>query len=480
MSIEYNFQAFPNSISNVFVYQIFPDRFSRGNNDYLLENFNFKDWEEPPNRQGYRGGDLFGVANKLDYLKNIGFNCISLNPIFSSASNHRYHTYDYFSVDPLLGGNRALDFLIEEIHKRKMFLVLDGVFNHCGRGFWPFHHLIENGLNSPYSNWFKLFQDPINPYPKNNESCGYNCWWNDPALPKFNFDNEKVQDYLISVGKHWANRGIDGWRLDVAKEIPFSFWDKFNIEMKKINPNLWVIGEIWGDARKWLDKKYFDGVMNYRIGWSTLSWVSDIKIESSYKNPSYPLRNLSSKDYIEILNKTHSWYSREVDLCNLNLLDSHDVPRALNTLKNDLKSLKLALLLLFLNRGVPCIYYGTEIGLSGGQEPGCREPFPWSNNYDFDLREFIHNLINFRKVYIDQINIGIKWTPIGEDVIMGTVNNKDIKSNNNLNIIVNRSRKKNFKISKNISKIIFGSDDFYNFNQNLNSQSFICFKDYIE
>ena len=97
--------------------------------------------------------------------------------------------------------------------------------------------------------------------------------------------------------------------------------------MKKINPNLWVIGEIWGDARKWLDKKYFDGVMNYRIGWSTLSWVSDIKLESSYKNPSYPLRNLSSKDYIEILNKTHSWYSREVDLCNLNLLDSHDVPR---------------------------------------------------------------------------------------------------------------------------------------------------------
>ena len=105
-----------------------------------------------------------------------------------------------------------------------------------------------------------------------------------------------------------------------SKRNTFTFWDRFNYQMKKINSEVWVVGEIWGDARKWLDKQYFDGVMNYRIGWSTLSWVSDFKLSSSYKNPLYPLKNISSKKYIEIINLTHSWYSDKNDKCNLNLL----------------------------------------------------------------------------------------------------------------------------------------------------------------
>ena len=129
-------------VENAVVYQIFPDRFKRSKKSCTNNNLEFLNWEDPPELQGFRGGDLFGVIEKLDYLNEMGINCIYLNPIFSSAANHRYHTYDYFRIDPILGGDEALYSLIDELHKRDMFIVLDGVFNHCGRGFWPFHHII--------------------------------------------------------------------------------------------------------------------------------------------------------------------------------------------------------------------------------------------------------------------------------------------------------------------------------------------------
>ena len=459
----------PSWVENAVVYQIFPDRFKRSKKSCTNNNLEFLNWEDPPEFQGFRGGDLFGVLEKLDYLNEMGINCIYLNPIFSSAANHRYHTYDYFRIDPILGGDEALYSLIDELHKRDMFIVLDGVFNHCGRGFWPFHHIIENGKSSPYKNWFNLHETPFNPYPKKNETCGYDCWWNDPALPKFNFKNKEVEDFLLSVGKYWVEKGIDGWRLDVAKEIPFSFWDKFNYEMKSINSEVWVVGEIWGDARKWLNKKYFDGVMNYRVGWSTLSWVADFKLTSPYKNPFYPLKNLTSKDYLNILNITESWYSKENNIGNLNLLDSHDVPRALNTLDKDIKSLKLALFLLLLNKGVPCIYYGTEIGLSGGTEPYCRESFPSTNQFKIDIREFIKAIIKFRRKFRVSIKEGIKWTSLEENIICGNLNSKKYK----IIVFVNRSKLSEFYLPKKYSKIILKSDEFIS-EEVLAPQSFIC------
>ena len=462
----------PSWVEIAVVYQIFPDRFKRSKKSCTNNNLEFLNWEDPPELQGFRGGDLFGVIEKLDYLNEMGINCIYLNPIFSSAANHRYHTYDYFRIDPILGGDEALYSLIDELHKRDMFIVLDGVFNHCGRGFWPFHHIIENGKSSPYKNWFNLHETPFNPYPKKNETCGYDCWWNDPALPKFNFKNKAVEDFLLSVGKYWVEKGIDGWRLDVAKEIPFSFWDKFNYEMKSINSEIWVVGEIWGDARKWLNKKYFDGVMNYRVGWSTLSWVADFKLNSPYKNPFYPLKNLTSKEYLNILNITESWYSKENNIGNLNLLDSHDVPRALNTLDKDIKSLKLALFLLLLNKGVPCIYYGTEIGLSGGSEPYCRESFPSTNQFKIDIREFIKAIIKFRRKFRVSIKEGIKWTSPEENIICGNLNSKKYK----IIVFVNRSKLSEFYLPKKYSKIIFKSDESIS-EEVLAPQSFICYLD---
>ena len=134
----------PSWIEESVVYQIFPDRFRRSRK--LKAKNNFMNITEEPNFNGFFGGDLYGIIDSLEYLKNLGITCISLNPIFSSAANHRYHTYDYFQVDPLLGGNEAFDLLLEEIHQRNMYLVLDGVFNHSGRGFYAFHHIVELSL----------------------------------------------------------------------------------------------------------------------------------------------------------------------------------------------------------------------------------------------------------------------------------------------------------------------------------------------
>ena len=471
-SIEY--KKSPSWIEESVVYQIFPDRFRRSRK--LKAKNNFMNITEEPNFNGFFGGDLYGIIDSLEYLKNMGITCISLNPIFSSAANHRYHTYDYFQVDPLLGGNEAFDLLLEEIHQRNMHLVLDGVFNHSGRGFYAFHHIVENGTKSPYKDWFKIYKDKINPYPNNEEKCGYECWWNDPALPKFNFSNREVQNYLLSVASYWAKRGIDGWRLDVAKEIPFSFWDKFNTEMKRINPEIWVLGEIWGDARKWMNKNYFDGIMNYRIGWSTISWVSDKKLNSTYKNALYPIKNLNSKEYIDTINKTFSWYTNDANKSNLNLLDSHDVPRALNTLK-DFKCLKLALFLLFLYKGVPSIYYGTEVGLSGGGDPLCREPFPWGIKPKVDLRPFIKELINFRKKNYSLIKNGIILNYIEEDVLVVNFKeqNSEIEKKSSLKTIyVNRSKKNYFRIPKSYSKVTYFSEETNKKIMDLPPQAFVC------
>ena len=362
----------------------------------------------------------------------MGITCIYLTPIFSSASNHRYHTFDYLQVDPLLGGNAALDALISAMRQRGMRLVLDGVFNHCGRGFWAFHHLVENGERSPYRDWFHVYQWPLRPYPAAGEDCGYACWWSVPDLPKFNHGNPAVQDYLLKVGRYWLERGIDGWRLDVPEEVPAEFWAEFRRMVRSVNPEAWIVGEIWGDARPWLGGEHFDGVMNYRLGWSSLCWAAAGEIEAGYNNPDYPLQPLGAEALIAIWEMTSGWYRPEVNQSQMNLLDSHDVPRALHSLKGDVDALKLALLLLFLQPGAPCIYYGTEAGLSGGPEPSCREAFPWDVPWNVDLRPFINELVQLRKRYPLLRKEGLRWRSEGADGLRG--------EGSNLRVLLNRSR----------------------------------------
>src|SRR4051812_22144268 len=159
----------PEWVKHAVFYQIFPDRFARSPRVKHPRGVTFEPWGTPPEEQGYQGGDLLGVADHLDYLKQLGATAIYLNPIFASASNHRYHTFDYFQVDPLLGGNAALRTLLDEAHAMDMRVVLDGVFNHASRGFWQFHHILENGADSPYIDWFTVHGWPLRPYRESEE-----------------------------------------------------------------------------------------------------------------------------------------------------------------------------------------------------------------------------------------------------------------------------------------------------------------------
>ena len=184
----------PEWVKHAVFYQIFPDRFARSQRIAHPPGIQFKPWGAPPKEQGFQGGDLLGIVDKLDYLQDLGINAIYLNPIFASASNHRYHTYDYYQVDPLLGGNNALRELLDEAHRRDIRIVLDGVFNHASRGFWAFHHILENGGNSPYLDWFIIYDWPLRPYSSDAENPpNYAAWWNLPALPKFNINNPGVR-----------------------------------------------------------------------------------------------------------------------------------------------------------------------------------------------------------------------------------------------------------------------------------------------
>ena len=430
--------TFPSWVAEAVVYQVFPDRFRRSGRVEAQQGLALQPWGTDPAEQGFQGGDLYGVIDALDHLQGLGVTCLYLTPVFRSAANHRYHAYDYFEVDPLLGGNAALDALIVAVHQRGMRLILDGVFNHCGCGFWAFHHLLENGDRSPYREWFHVHQWPLRPYPRKGQDSGYGCWWNDPALPKFNHEHAPVQEYLLAVGRRWLERGIDGWRLDVPDEVPAAFWVDFRRMVKAVNPEAWIVGEIWGDARSWLQGEHFDGVMNYRLGWSSLCWVAGSRLRRSYRNPMYPLRPLETEALLEIWSETQGWYAQEVNRCQLNLLDSHDVPRALHSLKGDVAALSLALLLLMLQPGAPCLYYGTEVGLEGGPEPACREAMPWEAPWPHDLRSMIVILTKIRQQVEAVRECGLSWQAYTPDGLIGRAPE--------VVVVVNRSRRKTLQL----------------------------------
>ena len=154
----------------------------------------------------------------LDYLQELGVNALYLNPIFQSTANHRYHTYDYYHVDPMLGGNDALRHLLDAAHQRGMHVILDGVFNHASRGFFQFNDILENGAASPYLDWFHVTGWPLHAYDTSRKP-NYGAWWGLHALPKFNTETPAVREFLWSIGRHWIEQGIDGWRMDVPGEI---------------------------------------------------------------------------------------------------------------------------------------------------------------------------------------------------------------------------------------------------------------------
>jgi neopullulanase len=405
----------PDWVQDAIFYQIFPDRFARSKR---LPDLGFEPWDTPPTYHGFKGGDLYGIAERLGYLQDLGITALYLNPVFASASNHRYHTYDYYNVDPILGGTGALRLLLDEAHNRNIRVVLDGVFNHASRGFWQFHHVLENGEGSPYRDWFYFDPERLKgnrrwgAYPatgelhalKNGEgslrALGYQAWWDLPALPKLNTNTPAVREFLFGVAEHWIRFGIDGWRLDVPAEIDDdAFWQEFRRRVRAINPEAYIVGEIWHEASRWLQGDQFDAVMNYLVTAAVMSFCGGSNVDMNIVNQAGGLRGhiqpgMNAPQFADEIDRLTNLYSPEITRSQLNLFDSHDMPRFVTCVRDDVHSLQLAMLFMFAYPGAPCLFYGDEIGLTGGHDPDCRKSFPW------DASRWNHDLLNYTKAII--------------------------------------------------------------------------------
>jgi len=361
----------PEWVKDAIFYQIFPDTFARSTR--VPKPGGIMPWDTLPGPHGYKGGDLLGVLEHLDYLIDLGINAIYFCPIFQSASNHRYHTHDYLKVDPMLGGDAALRELLDAAHARGVRIVLDGVFNHASRGFFQFNDILENGLKSAYVDWFiiKDKNKPLDPYNARAIAHGqskwktnYQCWWDLPPLPKFNTNNPEVREFLWGVAEHWIRFGIDGWRLDVPTEIDDEpFWQEFRRRVKAANPEAYIVGEIWHPAPEWLRGDRFDAVMNYVFNRAVQGFFGGDKLDTRVRPGGYRLRPLNAKEFAAQIEEMIAMYPWEVTQVQLNLLGSHDTPRILSILGHDRDRLKLAFLFQMTMPGAPCIYYGDEIGM---------------------------------------------------------------------------------------------------------------------
>ena len=347
----------PDWVKDAIFYQIFPDRFCRSERYRAVGKF--VPWNSRPTRENMFGGNLAGVEDKLKYIAGLGVNAIYLCPIFKSNSNHRYHTVDYFEIDPVLGTLKDFDRLVKKAHKLGLRVILDGVFNHCSRGFFQFNSLMELGQNSPYVDWFHVKGWPLNAY---SGKPNYECWWNYPALPKFNTGCPDVREYLFSVGEYWTARGIDGWRLDVPNEIDDdSFWQEFRRRVKAINPEAYIVGEIWDAPERWLQGDQFDGVMNYLFRKAVMKFLFD-------EHP------ISTEEFCSRLREAFPEGRGDIPM---NLLGSHDTTRLRSQPRASWDRIRLALTLMFFLPGAPCVYYGEELGMEGGKDPDNRRSVPW-------------------------------------------------------------------------------------------------------
>ena len=375
----------PYWVEDAIFYQIFPDRFANG--DTQNDPPNVQPWGSPPTSWGFQGGDLRGIIDKFDYILDLGVNAIYLNPIFLSNSNHRYNTVDYLKIDPRVGTLEDFHALLETAHSNNVRVILDGVFNHCGRGFFEFNDLLENQDHSPYLDWFYVNKFPLDAYSP-GKAQDYKAWWGFKGLPKFNTDNQEVRRFLINVARYWIEQGSDGWRLDVPNEIDDdSFWLEFRQTIKSINRDAYLVGEIWTVEPRWVGPNHFDGLMNYPLRDAVLDFLNGGFITAA-----------GFADQVEGILKR---YPRENAYAMYVTLGSHDTERIYTRLNGDLNKLKLAYSFVLAYPGAPAIYYGDEIGMTGGKDPECRGAFNWNpETWLEELRGWLRTLISLRKRYV--------------------------------------------------------------------------------
>jgi cyclomaltodextrinase len=358
-------------------YQIFPDRFYNG--DPTNDPAPLTPWGRQPELFNFFGGDLAGIEKKIPYLNDLGINALYLNPIFDAPSNHKYDTRDYLRIAPEFGDLRVYLRLVKTLRQSGIRLLLDGVFNHTGDQFWAFRDLVRRGSASPYQKWYHC-QLPIIQSPQPN----YECWWGIGSLPKLNFYTPEVIRYILRVVAFWTLTGIDGWRLDVPNEVRADFWPVFRRLVKALNPEAYLVGEIWEDATAWLQGDKFDAVMNYPLRELIMAFFAKQEMEAAAFDRE--LANLRAR------------YSEAVTRSMFNLLSSHDTPRFLTVCRGNDRRMLQALLFLFTYPGVPVLYYGDEIGMTGEKDPDCRRTMIWEETrWHREIYQATKALIRLRK-----------------------------------------------------------------------------------
>lgn len=370
----------PAWVNNTVWYQIFPERFANG--DASINPEGSLPWgSTAASQKNFFGGDFQGVIDHLDYLKELGITGIYFTPIFKARSNHKYDTIDYMEIDPQFGDKETFRKLVQSCHERGIKVMLDAVFNHSGFYFPPFQDVVAKGEQSAYKDWFHIHEFPV----KTDAPVNYDTFAYVPAMPKLNTENEEVRKYLLDVARYWIEEfDIDGWRLDVANEVDHAFWREFRNTVKKAKPDAYILGEIWHDSMPWLQGDQFDAVMNYPLTTALTEYFAEA--------------NITTSEFAASISLGHNFYPEPVNRVQFNLLGSHDTPRIL-TISHDNKDLvKLQMLVQFTMAGSPCIYYGDEIAMTGGFEPGCRECMIWDKkDQDRDMLSFVQKLIALRK-----------------------------------------------------------------------------------
>ena len=423
------------------IYHIFVDRFN--NEDSTLEYFD-KDLVE------VYGGNLKGIINKLDYLDDLGADIIYLSPIFEAKGHHKYNVGDYEKIASDFGDIDIFKQLIYEVKKRDMHLILDGVFNHSGSDSKYFNKYgnydslgAYQSTDSKYYSWYKFID-----YPDK-----YECWDNIDTLPEYNQENQKLQDYFLnnenSIVKKWLNFGIDGWRLDAADLLKDEYLTKIYKTVKEINPNSIIIGELWNDASTFVSKEE-KKIRTYMCG-NEIESVTDYPFHGliiNYSNGEFTPQTFRKKIYSLIENFPIEYY-----YTLSNFTSTHDIPRILSILNDDINALKMFVVLLMTLPGVPMIYYGDEVGLKGGGDPDNRRPFPW-NNMNTDIYNHFKEMISIRKKFdafkqgsihfIEDNDFLIYERKYEDESIYTVLNNRDNKVFN-INLILDNIKLKDIQ-----------------------------------
>ena len=375
----------PEWVNDTIWYQIFPDRFCNGTPEKNTPDI--KPWQTGcvKNEERY-GGNLEGIRQKLPYLRELGITGIYLNPIMEAESNHKYDTKDYTKIDPHFGEKEDFTRLVKEAHGQGIRVMVDAVFNHCGRQFAPWQDVLKKGQNSPYADWFMINDwSLLNKRADTRDGRFYSFAFTD-GMPKINTNNEEVVSYFCKVCEDWIHDyDIDGIRFDVGNEVSHRFLRRLREHLKDIKPDIYLLGEIWHDAGPWLNGDEYDSVMNYPL----MSGIHDFFLDES----------LDKLEFEYMVNRCYTMYMQQNNNVMFNLLDSHDTERLMNRFHNlDIFYQQLAIL--FTMPGSPCIYYGTEIAMEGGFDPDCRRCMPWD---EIDSREnqtrigAVRTLIEMRK-----------------------------------------------------------------------------------